>query len=270
VPDAVQFALTLLAGVVTGVLSGMLGVGGAVISNPALRALGATPLESVGSTLPSIIPSAISGTLRYRREGLLHLHVIRWVGPVGAVASIGGALLSATIPGDGHLLTMTIAVLMGYTAIRIARRPPAAPPAPEADLEMAVESEGIEHEEAPRLVVIGIAAGALSGLLGIGGGLLLVPAFSGWLKIPLKETIATSLACVAMIAVPGMITHAVQGHIDWSYAVPLAIGVIPGARIGANITIGTSERRLRLIVAVALGVVGAIYAVEEFVALLSS
>jgi hypothetical protein len=135
---------------------------------------------------------------------------------------------------------------------------------------MAVETEGVEHEEVSRLIVIGVAAGALSGLLGIGGGLLLVPAFSGWLKIPLKETIATSLACVAMIAVPGMITHAVQGHIDWSFAVPLAIGVVPGARIGASITIGTSERRLRLIVAVALGGVGVIYAVEEFVALLSS
>ncbi len=75
----------------------------------------------------------------------------------------------------------------------------------------------------------------LSGLLGIGGGILMVPAFSAWVGLPLKETIATSLACVGIFAVPGTITHAFQGDINWSFAVALAIGVIPGAQIGARI-----------------------------------
>lgn len=273
-PDALRVVLTMLAGVVTGILSGMFGIGGAVVSNPSLRALGASPIQSVGSTLPSIIPAAISGSLRYRREGLLRTDVIRWVGPVGAAASVGGALLSDQLPGDGHLLTTGVAVLMGYTAVRTARRPAATPDVehtPEADLEMAVvHPDGDERHEPWKLVTIGLLAGVLSGLLGIGGGLFMVPAFSGWLRMPLKQTIATSLACVAIIAVPGMVTHAVQGHIDWALAIPLAIGVVPGARIGAGITIGTSERRLRALVALALGVLGAVYAVEELYALLSS
>lgn len=281
-PEPLRILLTLLAGVVTGVLSGMFGIGGAVVSNPSIRALGASPLESVGSTLPSIIPSAISGSLRYRREGLLHARVVAWTGPVGALASIGGALLSAAVPGDGHALTMSVAVLMGYTAVRTARRAPAAVPAPESDVEMAAVAEpaaatgavappdlpGAEpREDAWRLVVIGLAAGVFSGLLGIGGGLLMVPAFSGWLRIPLKETIATSLACVAVIAVPGMVTHALQGHIDWSFALPLAIGVVPGARIGAHLAIVMPERTLRFAVAAVLAVVGTIYATVELLAL---
>ena len=53
-----QVILTLLLGVVTGALSAMFGVGGAVISTPGIRALGATPLEGIGSTLPSIFPSS--------------------------------------------------------------------------------------------------------------------------------------------------------------------------------------------------------------------
>jgi uncharacterized protein len=270
VPDAVRVTLTLLAGVVTGVLSGMFGIGGAVISNPSVRALGASPIQSVGSTLPSIIPSAISGSLRYHREGLLRIHMVRWVAPVGAVFSIAGALLADLVPGDGHVLTLSVAVLIGYTAVRTARRPPPAAVAPEADVEMALDPHGNQHEENWKLVVIGAAAGLLSGLLGIGGGLVMVPAFSGWLRIPLKETIGTSLACVAIIAVPGMVTHALQGHIDWSFAIPLAIGVIPGARIGAQLTIGTSDRTLRRLVAAALGLIGAVYAVEELYALLNS
>ena len=108
-----RIVLTVAAGFVTGVLSGMFGIGGAVISNPSLRALGAGPITTIGSTLPSIIPSAISGSLRYRRDGLLRFNVIRWVGPIGALFWIGGALLSDQVPGDGHLLTMSVALLMG-------------------------------------------------------------------------------------------------------------------------------------------------------------
>jgi hypothetical protein len=270
VPDSVRIVLTVAAGFVTGVLSGMFGIGGAVISNPSLRALGAGPITTIGSTLPSIIPSAISGSLRYRRDGLLRFNVIRWVGPTGALFSIGGALLSDQVPGDGHLLTMSVALLMGFTAIRIARRPVAAPRAAETDAEMAVDTSGTVHDDVWRLLVIGAVAGLFSGLLGIGGGLLMVPLFSGWLRIPLKETIGTSLACVALIAVPGMITHALQGHIDWSYALPLAIGVVPGAWLGANVTIGSSERRVQVMVATALGILGAVYAAEELYSLLSS
>lgn len=274
--------LTLLAGVVTGMLSGMFGIGGAVVSNPSIRALGATPLESVASTLPSIIPSAVSGLLRYRREGLLHAHVVAWTAPVGAAASISGALLSDLVPGNGHALTMAVALLVGFTAVRTARHAPVAVPAPEAEIEMAPAGEApaftgragvprsferAPHEEPWRLVLIGAVAGLFSGLLGIGGGIVMVPAFSGWLRIPLKETIATSLACVAVIATPGMVTHAIQGHIDWSYALPLAIGVIPGARIGAHLTITMHERVLRLAVATVLGVVALVYATVELLAL---
>src|SRR5262249_7339312 len=82
--------LTLVAGVATGVLSGMFGVGGAVVSTPAIRALGATPLEAVGSTLPSIVPSAVSGSLRYRREGLIVGRVARWTLAAGLAATVGG------------------------------------------------------------------------------------------------------------------------------------------------------------------------------------
>ncbi|WP_334142139.1 TSUP family transporter, partial [Rhabdothermincola sp.] len=65
-------ALAVFAlGVSAGVLSGMLGIGGAVITTPGIRVLGATPLEAVGSTVPAILPSALSGTWRYARAGMV-------------------------------------------------------------------------------------------------------------------------------------------------------------------------------------------------------
>jgi uncharacterized membrane protein YfcA len=95
----------------------------------------------------------------------------------------------------------------------------------------------------------------------------MVPAFSTWARLPLKDTIATSLAVVGLLAVPGTITHAALGHIAWRFAIPLCIGVIPGARIGAHLTISSSERRLRISVGSALGAIALIYAVGELIAL---
>jgi uncharacterized protein len=278
-PEPWQTILTLAAGFATGVLSGMFGVGGAVLSNPAIRALGATPLESVGSTLPSIIPSAISGSLRYRRERLIIGRVALWTSAVGLVASVGGALLAGTVPGNGHVLLVLIAGLLAFTACRLARvpRPSPAPVAArfpvEADLEVSSASE--EERSSPwdrrtetwRLAAIGLAAGGLSGLLGIGGGVLMVPAFTGWVRLTIKEAVATSLVCVGVLAVPGTITHAVLGNVDWAFAIPLAIAVIPGAQLGAHLAIRASARSLRLAVAIVLGLIAVAYATGEILVL---
>jgi uncharacterized membrane protein YfcA len=73
---------------------------------------------------------------------------------------------------------------------------------------------------------------------------------------------------VGIIAVPGTVTHAVLGHVDWGFAIPLCIAVIPGARLGANLAIRTSDRALRLAVATGLSVIAAIYGTTELASLL--
>jgi uncharacterized membrane protein YfcA len=267
------FVGTLLVGFVTGVLSGMFGIGGAVVSTPALRALGATPLEAVGSTLPSIFPSSITGTLRYQREGFVRWDVLRWTAAFGVFASVGGSLLSDVVPGGGHVLMLLTAALVAWTAYRTARpaftRAPAVPAtAPAVTTSVPDVDTGPPARTEPwRLALVGLGAGGLSGLLGVGGGILMVPVFSTWVRLPLKETIATSLAIVGILAVPGTITHALLGHIVWSYAIPLSIGVIPGARIGAHLTISASDRTVRLAVGVMLGALAIVYAVRELLAL---
>jgi uncharacterized membrane protein YfcA len=253
VSDVLQFVLTLLLGVVTGILSGMFGIGGAIVSTPGIRVLGATALQAVGSTLPSVLPSSVSGSLRYQREQLINARVVAWTAAFGVAASVAGSALSSAVPGDGHLLMLFTAALIAFTAYRTA-------------FPRTVEVSAELRDDWWRLAVIGVAAGALSGLLGVGGGILMVPAFSAWVGMPLKETIATSLACVGIFAIPGTITHAALGHIDWAFAIPLAIGVIPGARIGAHFTITASDRTLRYSVGAAFGVIAVIYAAGELIA----
>ena len=272
--------LLVALGFATGVLSGLFGVGGGVISQPGMRLLGIPPLEVIGTALPVIIPGATSGTIRYRHEGLIRWRAFAATVPVGLVAAVGGAALSEVIPGDGHLLQLITAALLGFSAYRMSRPPAQPAPVPAIDNgDAAAEAVDLGATGVPAPAAdegaspvtygaIGAVSGLLSGLLGIGGGVIMVPAFVQFARMHVKAAIATSLACVGAFAIPGTITHAIQGHVDWRAAAALIIGVIPGARVGAWLTIRANDRRLRIAVGTFLGLTAVIYAAGELNSLL--
>ncbi len=259
-------------------MSGMFGIGGAVISTPVINWLGATPLAAVASTLPAIIPGSISGTMRYLREGLLNSRVIFWTASTGIFASVGGALLSGQIPDGGHVLMLMTAGLVAFGAIQLGRKPISGEDGEAIAVEGATDAgphiitvtdpAATPHTDWWRMMLIGLAAGGLSGLLGVGGGLLMIPLFTRWLRLPLKMALGTSLACAGILAIPGTITYTIIGQIDWLYALPLIVGIIPGARVGAALTIRSSDRTLRLIVSIVLGIIAIIFATSEIYSLI--
>lgn len=268
--------LTVVLGAATGVLSGLFGVGGGVISQPGMRLLGLAPLVTIGTALPVIIPGAASGAARY-----VHEHLVRWPAvtatvPTGLVGAVVGSVLARHVPGNGHLLQLITAGLLGLSAYRMGKLPPALPPdeplaetdAPEAPATEPRPADPAEPSPVGRFAAIGAVSGLLSGLLGIGGGVIMVPAFVQLARMEVKAAIATSLICVGAFAVPGTITHAVQDHVDWRVALALIVGVVPGARLGAALTIKATDHRLRVVVASFLGCTSALYATGELTALL--
>lgn len=264
----------VIVGFASGILSGMFGVGGAVLTTPGIRVMGATPIEAVGSTLPAILPGAISGAWRYSRAGLVDWHVALPSGLLGSGFAVAGAELSDHV--NAHYLMIFTAALLLYTGLRNVRDHVAAP----ALVAMAVggrsmdelvvpEPEPVDRTNAPTVVVglIGAAAGLLAGLLGIGGGLLLMPAYMVALRMSPKRAVATSLVAVAMFSVPAMVTHALLGHINWGFALLLTVGVVPGAQVGAKLTLGGSEARLRLLMGLFFTLLAVVFGGAELAAL---
>jgi uncharacterized membrane protein YfcA len=263
-----------VVGLATGMLSGSFGVGGAVISTPGIRILGASAFEAVGTTLPAIIPSAAVGTARYARERLVDWPVVGATAPVGVATAVAASYASHAVPGEGHLLMVLTAVILGYTAWRMARNDEARRPEDgdggggDPEDGDSGDHRGSERRSLPGAAGVGALAGALSGLLGVGGGVVLVPGFSELLRLPLKTAIATSLACVGILAVPSTVAHSLLGDIDWRMALLLAVAVVPGSRLGAVVSIRATDRRLRLAVAGFLGAIAVAYGVGEISAAL--
>jgi uncharacterized protein len=250
----VEAVLGVLAGFAAGVLAGMFGVGGGIVSTPAISAIyGVAPVVAVATPLPVIFPTAIVGAETYRRSGQIDLRAAAWISVFGAFAAAAGAALTGIV--NGHLLLIVTAVLLAWQAVEVARG-------------------GTVREAAARREAtvwgyagIGLVAGLASGLLGIGGGIVIVPMLAGWLGMPLKRALGTSLAAIVAIVVPGAAVHAALGHIDWGIALVLALGSVAGARIGARIALGARERTLRLLVGGFLGLVAVAYGVSQAIIL---
>lgn len=113
----------------------------------------------------------------------------------------------------------------------------------------------------------GLIAGGLSGLLGVGGGIIMVPLFRRWLALPMKNAVATSLICVGCFAIPGTITHSIEGGIDWRYAIWLTIGVVVGAPFGSKMALKMSDKKLQRVFGLFLAAVAVAYGGGELLAL---
>lgn len=96
-------------------------------------------------------------------------------------------------------------------------------------------------------LVIGAVAGLMSGYIGVGGGFLMVPLFMQLLNTPMKLTSGTSLIAVMILAIPGTVTNAAMGNIDWVAGIFVALGAIPGAAIGSRFISRIPEFQLRLL-----------------------
>ena len=254
---------TIVVGLASGVLSGAFGIGGGLLTTPAITLLlGYPALIAVGTPLPVIVPGALTGAISYYRRDLADVRAGLVMALAGTVGSVAGAFITGFVGGTGVLLVTAVVIAGASIDMLLQHRATAGRAVPgEAESDETLAAIAVPALAAvPRrtlaFVAIGAVAGLYSGFLGLGGGFVVVPALTRWCGMSVKRAIGTSLVTVAALAIPGTLTHWYLGHIDWTLAVLLAIGVVPGAIIGARLTGRASDRSVRLAFAILLAVVG--------------
>jgi hypothetical protein len=244
--------LAIMIGAISGVLAGLFGVGGGIVMTPGFQVvLGTSAIVSLASPLPVILPAAAAGALRYRRDGEIDLGAAGWLIVGGVPSAVLGALATEVVATE--LLLVVTAGLLAWQAVGIIRGGGG-------------RAGAVRIRPRPgAFIAIGIAAGLISGLLGIGGGLIMVPAMAGLLGMPLRKALGTSLAAICGMVIPGTVVHALLGNIDWAIALFATIGAVPGARLGAAIALGTRERTLRILVGCFMLSVAVLYGARELI-----
>jgi uncharacterized membrane protein YfcA len=238
-----------LIGLGVGLLAGLFGKGGSAVATPLLHAVGVPAIVAVAAPLPATIPSTLAAASAYRREHLVDDVVLRWSLGVGIPATALGALATRWISG-GVLVGVTDAVVMalGVRFLLFPADGSDARPQPEPFL--------------PRLVVVALVVGVLSGLLANSGGFLLAPLYLVVLRLPIRAAFATSLNVAAALAVPGTIVHWALGHIDWSVVAVFGATSIPFSYLGARIALRTRQEHLERAYGAVLTVLGAVFLVR--------
>jgi uncharacterized membrane protein YfcA len=245
------FALTLIAiGVAGAFVSGLVGVGGAIVMIPLL--LYVPPLLGVGSlevkhvagvTMTQVLVSALVGVWQHGRSAVV-VPVARIGGTSMALGSLIGGVGSGYV--SGRILLGVFAV-MATTALLLMAVPPPVP--------LALERGEPVRFSRPKAATYPFVIGVGSGLVGAGGAFLLMPALIGLLRIPIRASIGTSLAITAISASAGFLGKAMTGQVPLAPAALVVAASLAGVPLGVRASQAAPEPVLR---AVLLGLIIAV------------
>lgn len=238
----------VIIGIIAGVLAGMFGIGGGVVIVPALTIfMGFETVEAISTSLAALLlPVGVFAVLAYHRKGLFSVRTAAWVAVGLAATTFLGAEITLALP------TATLRKVYGFFLLimawrfieprvvwhqwRTANGTSTPPPLPLPKIEARWYS----------LLGVGLFAGIMSGMFGIGGGIVIVPILAMLLHFDTKEAAGTSLGALLLpVGLPGVLRYASEGVLDWRAAALVAAGLVAGSIIGANVALSLPAERVK-------------------------
>ena len=224
--------MAALFGVLVGVILGLTGAGGAIIAVPLLVfGLQLLIAEAAPIALFAVSITAAIGALLALKQGRVRYRAAGFIVLTGALASPVGIYIARKIPDAA--LSLLFAAVLGYIAIRMFRRSgsrsaKATPSLPVTPCQLDDFSGRLIWDArcTRSLALSGIAAGFLSGLLGVGGGFIIVPALQKATLLHMKAIVPTSLAVIALVSAAGAFSAMLAGNMNWPIALPFAAGAV--------------------------------------------
>ncbi|KIG11179.1 protein of unknown function DUF81 [Burkholderia sp. MR1] len=249
-------------GAIVGLILALTGAGGAILAVPLLLFglhLGVAEAAPVG--LLAVGVSAALGAIMGLRARLVRYRAAMLMAAVGTVSSPVGLWLAHRLPNGP--LALIFAAVLAYVALRMFRQGTAGTPRPVQGNRPAqpCRLDGgtgrfVWTAACTRaLVIAGIGAGFLSGLLGVGGGFIIVPALKKATNAPVQAIMATSLAVITLVSASGVISTALAGRMNWQVGVPFAAGAMLGMVGGRLIGGRLSGQRLQQAFALVAGLI---------------
>ena len=228
--------LTYLSlGLAIGVILALTGAGGGILAVPTLVFGAQQSVAQAGPVgLLAVGMAAALGAVLGLRAGTVRYRAALLIAAVGMLLSPLGLWLAQRI--DNRWLSLVFALVLIFVAYRTYRQASDAPVRAATVEKVAPPcvrdaDTGRFRWTAPcarALALSGAGAGVLSGLLGVGGGFVMVPALCRYTNLPMQSVVATSLAVIALVSTTGVVSSAVAGTLNWAVAMPFSAGALFG------------------------------------------
>jgi len=237
-----QYLVGIVSGGLVGFVLGLVGGGGSILAVPLMVYLVGVrnPHIAIGTSALAVAANAATGLVHHARAG----HVKWRCAGVFAIAGIFGAAAGSTLGKafDGHKLLFLFALLMILVGILMLRR-----------RSMAGESDvTLGRDNAGKLTVYGLGAGAFSGFFGIGGGFLIVPGLTAATGMSMINAVGSSLVAVTAFGLTTAVNYSFSGLVDWALASAFIAGGLFGSLVGTEFARILSKQRGRLTVVFAV------------------
>lgn len=243
--------LLALLGFAGAFLSGMVGVGGAIMMIPLLLyvppVFGLAPLGiRTVSAITIVQVAAASLASLAGHVPAVDRRLFASVGLSMIVAAFLGGLASAFVE-PAILEAVFAAMALAAAAMMLLLRDHTAP-----------ESDAALRFNVPLAITLGAGVGLMAGLIGAGGAFILIPLMLYVLRIPMRVVVGTSLAIVAASAIAGLVGKAMTGQVDWLLAAALVVGALPGGRLGSHVSHRTRVTWLATILGIVIALVAVV------------
>jgi uncharacterized membrane protein YfcA len=227
--------LTFVIGIAAGIVGSLLGLGGGIIISPILTLTGSLPSQVASTSLLAVASTGASSTLSYSIKKKIRYSIGIKIAAFAVPFSVIGALVSSSLNPDEFKLYFAI-LLISTSLYLLVRKP--------------INENRRNQENRGRLISNTLlyggssAAGLISSLFGIGGGIIFVPLLFAIKRLSMQQSVATSQLSILITSVAGILTHSVLFQQDYVFAGSIALGALIGAQVGSFIAIKISERVL--------------------------
>ena len=253
-----------------GVLGSMLGIGGGVFLIPMLSGVVGLPIKTaIGASIVSVIATSTAAGAVYIGKGITHSRLAMILEIATTLGALAGGITAVLI--NPNILEGVFALVLLYVAYTMAfgfKRKVKADKASFLATSYADPLTGETVNYGVRNFGAGMAAsfvaGNVSGLLGIGGGVIKVPVMNLIMDIPLRAAIATSNFMIGITAATSAVIYYRHGYIDPVVAIPTALGVLIGAQVGSRLGGKVHSENLKKIFSVVMVIFSVIMAVKAF------
>jgi len=247
-------AAAIVPGVLIGAALGLLGGGGSVLTVPIfVYVLGFHPKEAIAMSLAVVAATSAFGTVGYWRADHVNVRIAIVFGGVAMLGTLVGVRLARVIPGTTQMVLFG-AVMLAAAVFMLRARPPCEES----------RGDGVARPVASAVKVVpaGLLVGALTGIVGVGGGFLIVPALV-LMRMPLREAVGTSLLVITGTCVVGVLGYLGHVSLDWAAVALVAAGTLPGIAMGTYLHQFVPQRVLRRGFAVFLVVMAAFILIQN-------